>query len=58
MNLLWGVVPRLIEAEEFEDPKSVARRLVKELGLAEDGHHILLLAGLASHEPTITVLTV
>lgn len=58
MNLLWGVVPQLILAEEFDDPRTVARRLARELSLTEEGQHILLLAGLASPEPTITVLTV
>jgi pyruvate kinase len=58
LNLLWGVVPRLISAEEFDELKPVARRLARELDLAEEGQFILLLAGFGGHEPTITVLTV
>jgi pyruvate kinase len=58
LNLLWGVVPRLIDAEEFERPQDVARRQARQLGLAEAGQTILLLAGFGSGEPMITVLTV
>jgi pyruvate kinase len=57
-NLLWGVVPRLISADEFERPQSVARREVLELGLASEGQVILFVAGFGQREPTITVLTV
>jgi pyruvate kinase len=58
MNLLWGVVPRLIDASEFERPQSVARRHACELGLAEKGQTILLLAGFGAGEPMITVLPI
>jgi pyruvate kinase len=58
LNLLWGVVPRLVEAADFEKPQGVARRLAGELGLADQGQHILLLAGIGQGEPVITVLTV
>jgi pyruvate kinase len=58
MNLLWGVIPRLIDASEFERPQSVARRHACELALAEEGQTILLLAGFGGGEPMITVLPV
>jgi pyruvate kinase len=58
MNLLWGVLPRLIDAAEFSQPQSVARRQARELGLAEPGQMILLLAGFGGGEPMITVLPV
>jgi pyruvate kinase len=58
MTLFWGVVPRLIEAEEFGRPQEAARRHVVELGLAEAGQNILLLSGFGKHEPKVTVLTV
>jgi pyruvate kinase len=58
MNLLWGVVPRLIEPFDFEHPAGVARRQVRDLGLAEEGHTILLLAGFGKREPSVTVLPV
>ncbi|MGH7171785.1 MAG: pyruvate kinase [Gemmataceae bacterium] len=58
MNLIWGVIPRLIDASEFECPQSAARRHACELGLADKGHTILLLAGFGGGEPMITVLPI
>jgi pyruvate kinase len=58
MALLWGVLPRLITAEEFERPREVARQAAAEMGLAEAGQVILLLAGFGKREPSITVLAV
>jgi pyruvate kinase len=58
MNLLWGVIPRRIDAAEFERPQSAARRHACEMGLAEKGQTILLLAGFGSGEPMITVLPI
>jgi pyruvate kinase len=58
LNLLWGVVPRRIDAFDFERPQCTARRLACELGLAEEGQTILLLAGFGKREPMITVLPV
>ncbi len=58
LKLLWGVIPRQIEASEFERPQEAARRQVKELGLASPGEYILLLAGFGENEPMITVLAV
>jgi pyruvate kinase len=58
LNLLWGVVPMVITPLEFDHPRAVARRLVQELGLAQPGQCILLVAGFGENEPTITVLPV
>jgi pyruvate kinase len=58
LNLLWGVVPRQVTAEEFEQPEGVARRVVQEMGLAQSGQVVLLLCGFGKQEPAITVLTV
>ncbi len=58
LNLLWGVVPRHIDPLDFERPQAVARRLACELGLAEEGQVILLVAGFGRDEPMITVLPV
>lgn len=58
MSLLWGVIPRLIDAAEFERPQEAARQHVSELRLAEKGQTILLLAGFGVGEPMITVLPV
>jgi pyruvate kinase len=58
LNLLWGVVPRLIEPFDFDHPAGIARRQVRDLGLAEEGQTILLLAGFGKREPNVTVLPV
>jgi hypothetical protein len=58
MNLLWGVIPRLIDAAEYTRPQDAAQRHARELNLAQEGQTILLLAGFGSGEPTITVLPV
>lgn len=58
LELLWGVVPRRIDAFDFEHPHGAARRMAYELGLAEKGHTLLLLAGFGKREPVITVLQV
>ena len=58
MNLLWGVVPRQLGQDEFEKTDEIARRVVRELGLAEAGQVILLLAGFGKREPSVKVLPV
>src|ERR1700722_14661774 len=58
LNLLWGVVPRLIEPFDFDHPAGIARRQVRDLGLAQEGQTILLLAGFGNREPSVTVLPV
>jgi pyruvate kinase len=58
LNLLWGVIPRLLTAEDFEQPAAAARRQARTLGLASPGEYILLLAGFGRGEPMITVLPV
>ena len=56
MNLLWGVTPVLVGADEFEEPKIYARKLVSKMGLSNQGKFILLLSGFGKSEPAITVL--
>lgn len=62
MNLLWGVVPILVEEADLDDPHRLARRLAVDLGLAEEGQYILVVAGFgrtpAQRAPSVTVLTV
>jgi pyruvate kinase len=58
LNLLWGVIPQLIDEADFDRPQAAARRRVRELGFAGDGQVILLLAGFGKGEPMITVLPV
>lgn len=61
MNLLWGVVPTLVTAGDMEDPVSLFRRLVAELGLAEPGEPGLVVRGFREHAeanlPSATVVT-
>ena len=60
MNLNWGLVPMIVEGEELEDPETLVRRLVKQLGLAEPGQFVLLVRGfkhdLRFTAPSVTVL--
>lgn len=56
MTLLWGVIPRVISAEEFEKPKATARQHADALGLVEPGQQLLLLSGLGKQEPSLTAL--
>ena len=62
MCILWGVVPMLVGTRSLQHPRSLARRLTRELGLAETGDHILTVAGFgargAENAPAVTVLTV
>jgi len=58
LSLLWGVIPRLVNPEDFEVPEAIARRQARELGLAGPGEYILLLAGFGKAEPSIRVLPV
>jgi pyruvate kinase len=61
-NLLWGVVSLQVEAGSLRQPHTLARQLVKRLGLAEDGQYILTITGFkaarAETAPTLTVLSV
>ena len=61
-NLLWGVVPIRADAAELRHPHALARRLVRELGLASGGQYILMITGFkaarAEAAPTLTVLGV
>jgi pyruvate kinase len=58
LNLLWGVVPRALGAEDFAQPRVAARRLAVQEGLASEADTILLLSGFGTNEPTVTVLAV
>jgi pyruvate kinase len=58
LALLWGIVPRVIAAQDHAQPGAAARRLALDEGLASAGQSILLLSGFGKNEPTVTVLTV
>lgn len=60
MNLLWGVVPVLVDDAELDDPRGLARRLTRTLDLASPGEFVLAVAGVAGaatdQAPSITAL--
>jgi pyruvate kinase len=62
MNLLWGVVPVLVDADDFKHPQATARRVSVELKMAEPGNYVLLVAGMRADEmestPMVTVMRV
>ncbi len=62
MNLFWGVVPVYVDEIDLHTTPVLARRIVRELELAESGQYILLLQGFhpdpEESEPAITVLQV
>jgi pyruvate kinase len=58
LKLVWGVAPRVVSQAEFDQPRPTARDLAGKLGLAKPGDTILLLSGVASDEPSVTVLKV
>jgi pyruvate kinase len=62
MQLLWGVVPSAASPEAWANPEELARRLVQQYGLGENGGHILRVSGFHLdgdlNIPTISVLRV
>ncbi len=61
-RLLWGVLPVHLSEEAIADHKAAARSAVKKLGIAEDGHYILLVRGFSPDArlsmPSVGVLLV
>ena len=62
MNLAWGVIPVLVEANDMEDHVALAKKLVQVYNLAKAGEPILLVQGFHRDEarncPSIMVLKV
>ncbi len=56
MNLLWGVTSVLVSQNDFDDPKSSARKAAADLNLLIPGQYMLLLSGFGKSEPIITIL--
>ena len=58
MNLLWGVIPVLVDSADLKHPHALARKL----NLAEPGHFIRTVAGFGSAgtelAPSVTALVV
>ncbi|MDQ6978563.1 MAG: pyruvate kinase [Mariprofundaceae bacterium] len=62
LNLLWGVIPVLVEAEEMDDPSRLASTLAQRFSLASEGQTILLVRGFHKehryNHPSLTVICV
>jgi len=62
LALLWSVIPILNEEVGITNPNELARKTAKDLDMAEDGQHILLIRGFNSDPmlniPSITILQV
>ena len=62
INILWGVVPVLLEEAAHSDPTQLARDISKNKKLAKSGENVLLIRGFHTepklNTPSVTVLTV
>ncbi len=62
LNLLWGVIPVHVTTGDLDDPHALARRLVRELELADEGDYVLRVSGFHPEPdrsvPTISVFVV
>jgi pyruvate kinase len=62
LALSWGLIPELATPEALQDPRKAALDAVKHLGLAENGHTVLLVwdasKAAARVEPTVSILHV
>jgi len=61
-NLLWGVLPITVDPAEIDNPNSLAKKIVLELGLVVEGQTILVVQGFSNdpkkNTPSVTVVTV
>jgi len=55
--LLWGIIPRMVEENEFGCPEDMARRLARDLGLGVEGQTVLLVRGFGG-DPSLAVVTI
>ena len=62
MNMMWGMIPHRVESTGSENPNAIARRTVRELGLADSGDYVVMVRGFhadpAWNSPSITLLEV
>ncbi|MBN2125033.1 MAG: pyruvate kinase [Deltaproteobacteria bacterium] len=60
-NLLWGVIPVVVDPSSIEDPLSLARATAARFGLAAEGQTILLVRGFSTdprlNTPSVTIAT-
>jgi len=61
-NLLWGVIPVVVDPDDIDDTQALARRIVLKIGLAVEGQNILVVRGFSDdpkqNAPNLTVVTV
>ena len=61
-SLLWGVIPVVADQSDLKNPQILAKRLVRELGLATEDQSILVVGGFSSdpkkNTPSVTVVVV
>lgn len=61
-SLLWGVIPITVDPAEIDNQNLLAKRIVKELGLAVEGQTILVVRGFSSdskqNTPSVTIVPV
>lgn len=62
MSLMWGVIPHLDATAGTENPNVLARRVARELGVADTGEFVVLVRGFHGERelntPTITLVSV
>ena len=62
MNLMWGVIPILVDVSALQDSVALSREVVRKLELAAPGDYVLLVRGFsgdpAKNTPSITLLSV
>lgn len=62
MAIMWSVIPVLVPEAGIKNPNALARRIARELGLAERGQYVLLVRGFSSNPelntPSVTALVV
>ena len=62
MNLMWGMIPHFVPGVGSDNPNQIARRVARELKLADQGGYIVMVRGFnadpAINSPSITLLQV
>jgi len=61
-GLLWGVIPLTVDFAAIEDPHTLGRKTVIDLGIASKGDTILVVRGFSTepeeNTPSVTIITV
>jgi pyruvate kinase len=60
--LLWGVLPVEADPDSLDDPRELARRVARELGIGNSGQKLLVVRGFGTDPerdtPSVTVVTI